>query len=64
MTLKNLHTTFPISSEETFLAHFPSVFQNQVSYLKTEIVSNFTEQITAWCMIKPSHLFMNKVHCD
>lgn len=33
-------------------------------YLKTEIVSNFTEQITAWCMIKPSHLFMNKVHCD
>lgn len=47
MPLKHLHATFPVSTEETFLAHFPSGFQNQASYLKSEIVSNFNEHIAA-----------------
>lgn len=61
MTLKHLYATFLVSTEDTLLAHFPSVFQNQVSYLKPEIVSNFKKHITAWCLIKLSHLFMNSL---
>lgn len=61
MTLEHLHATFPTSTEDTLLAHFPNVFQNQVSYLKPEIVSNFKKHSTAWCLIKLSHLFMNSL---
>ena len=64
MPVKHLHATFPVSTEETFLAHFPSDFQNQASYLKSEIVSNFNEHIAAQCVIKLSHPSLNKASCD